>query len=105
MGVRLRIVSEGGCYVGMECQWWGHPLSSSSVFGGSGCSSKVGASLGVDCLPAALNASVSFRNVDRAFIPSSVPSISGRKMSLDRRISVSHFPANLIQSRMMWSQV
>ena len=91
-----------GVWMGCVCD---HPSASSSVFGGSGCSSNLGVSLGVVCLPVALNALVSFRNVDRAFIPSSVPSISGRNMSLDRRMSASRFPAKFMQSRMMWSRV
>jgi hypothetical protein len=43
-----------------------YPSSSSSEIGGFGCSSNLGASFSAACLPAALNALVSFRNVDRA---------------------------------------
>ena len=56
---------------------------SSSELRGSGSSSKMGACLRNRCELGDLKASVALRKVMRAAIPSSVPRIVGRNISLD----------------------
>ena len=70
----------------------GSVMVSSSELRGSGSSSNVGGLLRKNWVLGALKASVALRKVARASIPSSVPRIVGRQMSLDIWIRAFRWP-------------